>query len=86
MLDRFVVDLARPSWLLNRWISAMFCLFKPEMQALVEARDAAVMNWRRRHRGKVHVFEDRRLEVASLIDIDLGEQLQRVEWALRRAA
>jgi hypothetical protein len=86
MLDRFAVDLARPSWPLNRWISAMFCLFKPEMTALLDARDAAIMNWRRRHRGKVHVFEDRRFDVASLVEIDLGEQLQRVELALRRAA
>ena len=63
MLDRFVVDLARPSWPLNRWISALFRLFRPHMAALLQARDDAVMSWRRRHRGKVHVFEDRRLEV-----------------------
>jgi hypothetical protein len=86
MLERFAVDLARPSWPLNRWISAMFRLFKPEMAALLEARDAAIMNWRRRHRGKVHVFEDRRLEVASMIEIDVGAQLELVERALRRAA
>lgn len=86
MLDRFAVDLARPSWPLNRWITAIFRLFKPEMEVLLHARDAAIMNWRRRHRGKVHVFEDRRLEVTSLVEINVDEQIERVALALRRAA
>ncbi|MBV9521682.1 MAG: hypothetical protein JO010_02740 [Alphaproteobacteria bacterium] len=86
MLDRFSVDLARPSWPLNRWISAMFRLFKPQMCALLHARDAAIMSWRRRHRGKIHVFEDRRLEVASTLDIDLEAQIRAIEQALRHAA
>jgi hypothetical protein len=86
MLDRFVVDLARPSWPLNRWLTAMFRLFRPEMAALLLARDAAIMSWRRRHRGKVHVFEDRRLEVASAVEISVADQLRRIDAALRRAA
>lgn len=86
MLDRFVVDLARPSWPLNRWVSAMFRLFAPQMAELLHARDATIMNWRRRHRGKVHVFEDRRLEVTSTIEIDLDEQIRHIDLALRRAA
>jgi hypothetical protein len=86
MLERFVIDLARPSWPLNRWLSAMFRLFAPQMVGLLHARDAAIMNWRRRHRGKVHVFEDRRLEVTSMMDIDLEEQIGRVALALRQAA
>lgn len=86
MLDRFVVDLARPSWPLNRWLSAMFRLFNPQMRMLLHRRDAAVMNWRRRHRGKVHVFEDRRLEIAAALDIDIEAQAAAVERALRRAA
>ncbi len=86
MLDRFAVGLARPSWALNRWISAMFRLFRPQMVELLHARDAAIMSWRRRHRGKVHVFEDRRLEVASTVEIGLAEQLRRIDLALREAA
>ncbi|HET7595179.1 MAG TPA: hypothetical protein VFK49_06965, partial [Stellaceae bacterium] len=39
MLDRFVVDLARPSRPLNRWIGALFRLFRPHMAALLYARD-----------------------------------------------
>ena len=75
MLDRFAIDLARPSWLLNRWIGAIVRLFRPQIIELIRSRDQAIMSWRRRHRGKVHVFEDRRLEVASSQDIDLEEQL-----------
>ena len=86
MLDRFAIDLARPSWPLNRWLTALFRLFRPEMAELLRARDAAVMSWRRRHRGKVHVFEDRRLEIASAVDIDVGEQLARVAAALKQVA
>jgi hypothetical protein len=86
MLDRFAIDLARPSWPLNRWLTALFRLFRPEMAELLLARDAAIMSWRRRHRGRVHVFDDRRLEIASAIDIDVGEQLARVAAALKQVA
>jgi hypothetical protein len=85
MLDRFAVDLARPSRPLNRWLGAMFRLFKPQMRALIQARDDAVMSWRRRHRGKVHVFEDRRLEVTSALDIDVEEQIRHVALVLSGA-
>ena len=86
MLDRFVIDLARPSWPLNRWLNAMFRLFRPQMVALVHARDAAVMSFRRRRRGKVHVFEDRRLEIPSTVEIDIDEQIRRVALALKQVA
>jgi len=86
MLDRFSVDLARPSWPLNRWLSAMFRLFRPQMSMLLAERDAAIMSWRRRHRGKVHVFEDRRLEVASELAIDVEGQLALVQALLKKAA
>jgi hypothetical protein len=86
MLDRFVIDLARPSWPLNRWIGALFLLFRPQLVALIEARDEAVMAWRRRHRGKVHVFEDRRLEITSSIEIDVAEQMRGLALALKQVA
>ncbi len=86
MLDRFAIGNSAPSVPLNRWLSAMFALFRPQMRALLAARDAAIMHWRRRHRGKIHVLEDRRLEVTSVVSIDLETQLRQVEAALRRAA
>jgi uncharacterized protein DUF6969 len=86
MLDRFAIGNSAPSAPLNRWLTAMFALFRPQMRALLVARDAAIMHWRRRHRGKVHVLEDRRLEVTSVVSIDLEDQIRQVEAALRRAA
>jgi hypothetical protein len=86
MLGRFTVELPQSSRLLCRWITEMFVLFGPQMRTLLAARDAAIMSWRRRHRGKVHVFEDRRLAVTSAIDIGIEEQVRRVETALKRVA
>jgi len=85
MLDRFAIGTGEPSRPLNAWITAMFTLFRPQMHALLAARDAAIMTWRRRHRGRIHVFEDRRLDVTSLTAIDIEDQMRRVGAALKRA-
>lgn len=74
MLDRFVVDLSRPSWPLNRWLSAMVVLYRPEIETLLHARDAAVADWRTKHPDS-DVFEDRELEITSALDIDLEGRL-----------
>jgi hypothetical protein len=44
------------------------------------------MGWRRRRRGKVHVFEDRRLEVTSALEIDVAAQRNAIAAALRAVA
>ena len=81
MLDRFVIDESEPSEVLNRWIGAMIQLFRPQIAALLRARDEAVMAWRRRRRTEV--FEDARLEVTSSLDITLEAQLAFVDAAHR---
>jgi len=73
MLDRFAISDIEPSETLNRWISAMLRLFRPQIAALLRMRDESVMAWRRRHR--TYVFEDPALEVTSTVDISLGAQL-----------
>ncbi len=83
MLDSFVVDLARPSWPVNRWITAMLRLFRPQIEALLIERDRVVAAWQRRY-PKDDVFEDRRLEVAAKVEISAEEQMRRVAAALRR--
>ena len=35
MLDRFEIDLAPPSWPVNRWLTAMVRLFRPQIEALI---------------------------------------------------
>lgn len=86
MLDRFAVGTAAPARPLDRWITAMLGLFRPQIAALLRARDAAVMGWRQRRRGKVHVFEDRRLEVTASCEIDVLGQMGQIEAALRELA
>jgi hypothetical protein len=82
MLDRFTLAPAPPAPLLNRWVTAMIGLYRPQIATLLEARDKAVMDWRMRRRGKVHVFDDRRLEVTSALAIDLGQHVRSLEAAL----
>jgi hypothetical protein len=82
MLDRFIIAPTPPLPSLNRWITAVIGLFRPQIASLLEARDKAVMDWRMRRRGKVHVFEDRRLEITSALDIDLAQHRRGIEAAL----
>ncbi len=70
MLDLFIVDHAYPSWPVNRWISAMFRRFRPQMHALLRHRDEILVEWARTH--ETDVYEDRALEVISSIAIPPG--------------
>lgn len=86
MLDRFALAPAPPVPSLNRWMTALIGLYKPQLAELLARRDAAVMAWRWRHRAKVHVFEDRRFEIAAVLEIDLESHIEAIEAALERVA
>lgn len=77
LLQRFRIDHAAPSWPVNRWISAMFVLFRPQMAALLGHRDEAVRSHAAGHPG-VDVFEDRALEITSEMSISVDQQIARV--------
>ena len=79
MVERFAVARATPSWPVNRWIGAMIRLFRPQIAALIAARDAAVAA----HGGEA-ALEDRALEVTSALDIDVERQIAAVRAALAR--
>jgi len=81
MLDRFVIDHAQPSWPVNRWVSCVMRLFRPDIEALLTARDESIVRWSRDRPGRL-VYEDRDLEIASQMEIDIERQLRRVEGAL----
>lgn len=85
MLDRFDIDHANPSWPANRWIGAMLRLYRPQIEALILARDAAVADWARSHPA-VDVFEDRELEITSQLAISVEEQIAAVAAALGPSA
>ena len=78
MLDRFSVDHASPNWAVNRWMTAMVRLYRPQIESLVRQRDQVIADWQQRHPGE-DVFEDRRLELTGHLAIsvpDLIHQLQ----------
>lgn len=81
MLDRFVIDHAFPSWPLNRWISAMFVLYRPHIEVLLKRRDEVVWAWAAAH-PREDVFEDRELDITSQIDISVEEAMRRIEQAI----
>ena len=81
MLAHFDIDHAKPSWPVNRWITAMLKLFRPQIIDLIGQRDAAVETWRRKHPDR-DVYEDRELELTSQLAISVDKQIAGVRSAL----
>ena len=77
MLDSFLIDHAQPSWPVNRWVSGMIRLFRPQIVSLIEARDAAIERWRETYPDR-NVFEDEALEITSMVDVDIDQQMAHV--------
>lgn len=63
LLPRFDVHMPRPSYLVNRWLTAMFGAYHSEIEALLRERDRAIAAHDRQ--GEPSVLEDRNLEVLS---------------------
>lgn len=83
MLPRFAIDHAHPSWPTNRWLSALLRLFRPQIEALIEARDAALAAHRAAH-PDTDPFANRSLETLSETAIDVVAQQAAVQSALAR--
>ena len=81
LLDRYEVGHAAPSWPVNRWISAMFVLFRPQMRQLLLERDAIVAGWAGQY-PEVDVFEDRALDLTSAMLISVEDQIAQVNALL----
>lgn len=85
MLEGFQIDHARPSWPLNRWITALVRLYRDEILELLHERDAVVARWQAEHPGS-YVYDDRALEVTSERLVDVDGRIQELERAVRRRA
>ncbi len=81
MIDLFEIDHARPSWPMNRWITAMMKLFKPQITELLLERDDMVTAWQKRHPQR-NVYEDRELDITSELRISLEDQINRINACL----
>ena len=83
MAMSFRIDHAFPSWPVNRWLTAMLALYLPQIEWLLQARDAAVAAWAKRHPGR-DVFEDRTLEITSELPLSIDEQIAALDALLAR--
>ena len=81
MLDRFRIDHAFPSWPVNRWISAMFVLYRPHIESLLKERDRVLLEWRKALPDE-DVLERRDIEVLSSMPISVDETLAAVRTGL----
>ena len=81
-IDYFVIDLAQPSWPINRWITAMLRLFRPQIIQLVRERDRRVSDWQLQHADS-NVYEDRDLNVTSEMPISVRDQVAAIDKAMR---
>ncbi len=81
MLPHFKIDHAWPSWPTNRWLGAMVRLFRPQITALVLARDAALADRRTAYPDR-DVYEDRTFEVMSEVAINIDDQMSSIAKAL----
>jgi len=81
MLDRFMMDHTYPCLAVNRWITSMIILFRPQIEVLLHERDRVVKRWQSKAPDK-DVYEDRELEVTSITKIDVDKQIAAVKAAL----
>ena len=69
MLDRFEITVDQPSHDLNRWVTAIVQMFRPQIIDLIRARDLKVAQYQAAH-PECAVFEDRALQVTSEMPVD----------------
>ena len=86
MLDRFALKAAQPRPVVARWLTAMVRLFGDEIARLLHARDSILAACAARDPG-ANVYENRALDVASFLNIDIAARCAAVDRALtaRRA-
>lgn len=83
MLDRFDITADKPSSELNRWVSAVIRMFRPQIAALLRKRDETVAHWQAAHPDR-DVFEDRDLQVTSELTVDFLAHIRAIEAALAK--
>jgi hypothetical protein len=82
MLDGFDLKMDKPSWAVNRWLTSLLRLFRPEIEDLLQQRDERVRQWQTQN-PNVNTYEDRRLEVTSQAPSDVEAQVRLLEQRLR---
>ncbi|MCP5083935.1 MAG: hypothetical protein GY948_19785 [Alphaproteobacteria bacterium] len=83
MARKFHMDHTYPCLAVNRWITAMVRLFRPQISSLLHERDRTIDDWGKQHPDG-DVFEDRDLVVTSIQSIDVAKQIALVNKTLAR--
>jgi hypothetical protein len=83
LLDSFDMDMAWPSWPVNLWVTNLMRLFYPTIIELLQERDKIVTDWEVRHPG-INAYDDRDLELTSVITISVEDQIKAVDAALKK--
>ncbi|PWK71578.1 hypothetical protein [Aminobacter sp. AP02] len=76
LLPRFDLHFARPSYLVNRWLSAVLGLYSQEIEALIRERDRVLAA--HRSGSGAPARDDRALEVTSELGVDLRQMAARL--------
>ncbi|WP_115731029.1 DUF6969 family protein [Aminobacter aminovorans] len=71
LLPRFDLHFARPSYLVNRWLSAVLALYADEIRALIRERERVLAAHQQANGAPAR--DDRALEVTSELGIDLRQ-------------
>lgn len=69
LLPRFDVHMPRPSYLVNRWLTAIFVAYETDLRALIRVRDQTLAS--RAAESGTDVRQDRTLEVTSEMVFDV---------------
>jgi hypothetical protein len=82
MLGGFDMKIEKPSWSVNRWLTSLLRLFRPQIEDLLRQRDERVRQWQAAN-PDVNTYEERRLEVTSQLPVDVEAQVLLLERRLR---
>lgn len=82
LIDRFSIEQSYPCLATNRTLTNLLQLFKPQIKALLVRRDETISDWEAAHPDK-DVYEDRSLEITSIVDIRIDRQISAVNRARR---
>lgn len=86
-LALFNIDHASPSWPVNRWVSAMLVLFRPQIAFLLSHRDQRLTEAAEESGEEIEtVWRDHSIEVTGLLPIDVDAQVRSIDKALANLA
>ncbi len=85
MLDHFDMTERRPSHELNRWVTAVVAMFRPQIEDLLQARDLRLLRLAGEKPGR-DVLEDRMLHITSQVQVDFLAQISAIETVLDETA